>query len=96
MQGAVAGNFTYGYFGDGGAATNASFFMPCGVSVDAYGNLFIADERNNRIRMVPTDPDTGPVERANLVKGYEVAKDQYVLFDDADFDKVKLESAKTI
>ena len=56
----------------------------------------INPETNNRIRMVPTDPDTGPVERANLVKGYEVAKDQYVLFDDADFDKVKLESTKTI
>ena len=56
----------------------------------------INPDTNNRIRMVPTDPDTGPVERANLVKGYEVAKDQYVLFDDADFDKVKLESAKTI
>lgn len=56
----------------------------------------INPKTNNRIRMVPTDPDTGPVERANLVKGYEVAKDQYVLFDEADFDKVKLESTKTI
>jgi len=51
---------------------------------------------NNRIRMVPTDPETGPVERADLVKGYEVSKDEYVLFDDADFDKVKLESTGTI
>ena len=53
-------------------------------------------ETNNRIRMVPTDPDTGPVERSDLVRGYEVSKDEYVLFDDADFDKVKLESTKTI
>lgn len=51
---------------------------------------------NNRIRMVTTDPDTGPVERSDLVKGYEVAKDEYVLFDEADFDKVRLESTKTI
>lgn len=51
---------------------------------------------NNRIRMVATDPDTGPVERSDLVKGYEMAKDEYVLFDEADFDKVKLESTKTI
>ena len=51
---------------------------------------------NNRIRMVATDPDTGPVERSDLVKGYEVSKDEYVLFDDADFDKVRLESTKTI
>ncbi|MGN6147403.1 MAG: Ku protein, partial [Rhizomicrobium sp.] len=26
-------------------------------------------ETNNRIRMVPTDPDTGPVERTDLVTG---------------------------
>ncbi|WP_298748103.1 Ku protein [uncultured Brevundimonas sp.] len=51
---------------------------------------------NNRIRMVPTDPEAGPVERSDLVKGYEVSKDEYVLFDDADFDKVRLESTRTI
>jgi len=56
----------------------------------------INPETNNRIRMVPTDPDAGPVERADLVKGYEVSKDEYVLLDDADFDKVKLESTKVI
>ena len=56
----------------------------------------INPETNNRIRMVATDPDTGPVERSELVKGYEVSKDEYVLFDDADFDKVKLESTRTI
>ena len=56
----------------------------------------INPETNNRIRMVPTDPDTGPVERSDLVKGYEVSRDEYVLFDEADFDKVKLESTRTI
>lgn len=56
----------------------------------------INPETNNRIRMVPTDPDAGPVERSDLVKGYEVSKDEYVLFDDEDFDKVKLESTRTI
>ena len=62
---------------------------------DVHFNL-INPETNNRIRMVPTDPDTGPVERSDLVRGYEVSKDEYVLFDDADFDKVRLESTKTI
>ncbi len=56
----------------------------------------INPETNNRIRMVPTDPDAGPVERSDLVKGFEVSKDEYVLFDDADFDKVRLESTRTI
>ena len=56
----------------------------------------INPETNNRIRMVATDPDTGPIERSDLVKGYEVSKDEYVLFDDDDFDKVRLESTRTI
>ena len=36
-------------------------------------------ETNNRIRMIPTDPDTGPVERSSLVKGYEIEKNRYVI-----------------
>lgn len=56
----------------------------------------INPKTNNRIRMVPTDPDAGPVERSDLVKGYEVSRDEYVLFDEADFDKVRLDSTRTI
>src|SRR5690348_13741123 len=29
----------------------------------------INPKTNNRVRMTPTDPDTGPIERADLVKG---------------------------
>ncbi|MDO1560159.1 Ku protein [Brevundimonas sp. 2R-24] len=56
----------------------------------------INPETNNRIRLVPTDPDTGPVERSDLVKGYEVERDEYVLFQPEDFEKVRLESTRTI
>jgi len=65
-------------------------------SSDRVSFHLINPETNNRIRMVPTDPDAGPVERSDLVKGFEVAKDEYVLMDDADFEKVKLESTRTI
>jgi len=50
----VAGNGTAGYSGDGGAATSAEINSPYGVAIDASGNLYIADEANNRIRMVNT------------------------------------------
>ena len=48
----IAGNGTYGYSGDGSTATNAELRYPCDVAVDTAGNLFIADNYNNRIRKV--------------------------------------------
>jgi DNA end-binding protein Ku len=53
-------------------------------------------ETNNRIRMVPTDPDTGPVERSQLVKGYEISKNHYVVLTSEELQSVKLETTKTI
>jgi DNA end-binding protein Ku len=50
----------------------------------------------NRIRMVTTDPDTGPIERSSLVKGYAVEKNNYVLFTDEEIKAVKLETTKTL
>ncbi|MBS1525537.1 MAG: T9SS type A sorting domain-containing protein [Bacteroidetes bacterium] len=47
----VAGNDTMGFSGDGGPATDAK--TNCSdVCVDDYGSLYIADQYNNRIRMV--------------------------------------------
>jgi sugar lactone lactonase YvrE len=48
----VAGNGIGSYSGDGGPATSANLSNPSGVTVDAVGNLYIADTDNNRIRKV--------------------------------------------
>ncbi len=56
----------------------------------------INPKTNNRIKMITTDPDTGPIERSELVKGYEVAKGEYILLTDEEIKSVKLESTKTI
>ncbi len=56
----------------------------------------INPETNNRIKMITTDPDTGPIERSQLVKGYEISKGEYVLLSPEDIASVKLESTKTI
>ena len=53
-------------------------------------------ETNNRIRMIPTDPDTGPVERKDLVKGYEIEKNKYVIVTNEELADVRLETTKTI
>jgi len=62
---------------------------------DVHFNL-INPKTNNRIKMITTDPDTGPIERSSLVKGYEVSKGEYILLTDEEIKSVKLESTKTI
>ena len=51
----IAGTGVAGFGGDGGPATQAALFYPCDVAVGAGGNLFVADEFNNRIRQVDTN-----------------------------------------
>ena len=51
----VAGNGVHGYSGDGGPATGAELAGPSDVAVDLAGNLYIADNGNNRIRKVTPD-----------------------------------------
>ncbi len=46
--------------------------------------------------MIPTDPDTGPVERKDLVKGYEIEKNKYVIVTNEELQEVKLETTRTI
>ena len=48
----VAGSGTIGYAGDGGPATAAVFNTTAGVAADLYGNVYIADADNARIRKV--------------------------------------------
>ena len=48
----VAGNGNAGYAGDGGPATSAKLNTPAGITLDAVGNLYIADKENNVIRKV--------------------------------------------
>ncbi len=48
----VAGNGMSGFDGDGASATAAQLNSPAGVTVDAAGNLYIADTGNNRVREV--------------------------------------------
>jgi len=57
----------------------------------------INPQTNNRIRMKTVDAGTGEeVNRGDLVKGFAVAKNQYVLLDKDDFARWKLESTRVI
>ena len=64
-------------------------------SGDVHFNLLHKDT-HNRIKMVTTDPELGPVDRSDLVKGYEYEKGQYVIVTPEEIESVRLESTKTI
>lgn len=65
------------------------------ASGEVHFNLLHKDT-HNRIRMIPTDPEKGPVERKDLVKGYEYEKDSYIVVTQDEIDAVRLESTRTI
>lgn len=52
IAGIYLGTFAGGYSGDGGPATAAELNDPAGITLDASGNLYIADAANNVIRKV--------------------------------------------
>lgn len=56
----------------------------------------INPETGNRIRMVPHDPEAGEVKRSDLVRGFEIAKDRYVIVGDDEIKAVRLPSTRSI
>jgi DNA end-binding protein Ku len=57
----------------------------------------INPKTGNRIRMITQDAETDdPVERRDLVKGYEFKKNTYVLLNNEDFESVKVESSSVM
>jgi len=65
-------------------------------AAEVHFNL-INPKTNNRIRMQTVDAGTGDaVERSELVKGFEIAKNKYVLFEQEELDSMKLDSTRNI
>ncbi|MBD9722498.1 RICIN domain-containing protein [Streptomyces caniscabiei] len=86
----VAGTGVAKHGGDNGPATAAQLNLPVGVVVDSAGNLYIADQGNQRVRMVAADKtistvagtgvakhggDNGPATAAQLNNPYGLAVD---------------------
>ena len=71
----VAGDGTQGLSGDGGPATSAALNNPTRVAMDVSGNLFIADEGNNRIREVSASSETsGSIQVTSVGNGASFAQ----------------------
>ena len=56
----------------------------------------IHEPSGQRVRYEKIVPGIGPVDRDEILKGYEVEKGEYVLLDPEEIEKVKLESRKTL
>src|SRR3954447_5323719 len=50
----------------------------------------------NRVRQVYRDPDDGEVQRKDLVRGFQIERDRYVVVEDEELKKLKVESTKVI
>ena len=64
----VAGS-SEGYGGDGGPATKASLFWPASVVLDNAGDLYIADDANNRVRKVMNASGKAAYSTSSLAAG---------------------------
>jgi uncharacterized protein (TIGR03437 family) len=108
----VAGNGVPGVAGDGGPATSAQLNQPAGVTLDAAGNIYIADQGNNRVRLVSTNGtistfagaatfalgDGGPATGAQLSAPASVALDAAgnVYIADSGHNRIRVVSGGTI
>ncbi len=64
MINTIAGTGTAGFSGDGAVATTAQLDNPFAVAVDASGNVYVGDSRNNRIRMLTPAAVSAPCSYA--------------------------------
>jgi uncharacterized protein (TIGR03437 family) len=62
----VAGNRQTGFSGDGGPGPQASLWIPNGLITDTRGNVYIADEYNNRVRVLLASPPSFQVSTSAL------------------------------
>jgi len=57
----------------------------------------INSKTGNRLKQQMVDAESGePVAKEDITRGYEYAKGQYLIVEDAELDKIKIESTHTI
>jgi DNA end-binding protein Ku len=70
--------------------------LPATKSTSRISFNQIHEPSGKRIRYEKVVPGIGPVDASEIVKGYEVEKNKYVLLTDEEINDVKLEAKKSI
>ncbi|MBC7555282.1 MAG: hypothetical protein H7257_15030, partial [Taibaiella sp.] len=106
----IAGTGVSGFSGDGGPAIVAKFDQTAGLTLDAVGNIYIADQANQRIRKINTagivttiagtgasggSGDGGPASNAQLNLPEDVAVDAAGNIYIADYGNAKIRKINT-
>jgi DNA end-binding protein Ku len=76
-------------------ACPVSLYTATSTAGDIHFHL-INPDTGNRVRTQTVDPEAGEVDRKNLVRGYEIEKDRYLLLTNEEIRSVRLESTETI
>jgi DNA end-binding protein Ku len=72
-------------------------FYPSASKSERISFHWLNRETGNRLRQQMVDSDTNePVEREDRVRGYQVAKSDYLTIEEEDLDAVEIESSHTI
>jgi hypothetical protein len=75
-----AGDAIAGFSGDGGPATSAELHFPAGITIDPFGNMYVPDWGNYRVRKITLAEEEGIQTIPNTVNGITVfpnpAKDE--------------------
>ncbi len=66
----IAGDGVTQYIGDGWPATNYSLAAPAGVCADNYGNVFVADYADSRLRRIDSHDSLFTIGDTSGVPGY--------------------------
>ncbi len=56
----------------------------------------IHEPSGKRVSYEKTVTGIGPIDRSEIIKGYEISKGEYVLLEDEEIEAVKIESRKTL
>lgn len=57
---------------------------------------YVDRKTGERVHYQPVVGDRGPIDRSDIAKGYEYEKDRYVILDDEDLKRLKLDTSKTL